>query len=424
MSVNVEVPYKFTPRDYQLPLLQAMDNPKYNRAIAVWHRRAGKDKTTINLMVKKMCERVGTYYYFFPTYQQGKKILWDGIGKDGFKMLDHFPKELVVKANETEMKIKLKNGSVFQIIGTDKIDTIVGTNPVGCIFSEYSIQNPDAWNFIRPILAENEGWAVFVYTPRGMNHGWDLLKQAEKSDKWFVQTLTVHDTNAIKQEMLDDERKTMPQSLYQQEFECKFLDSATQVFRRVDDNLWSGDLIPEQGNTYKVGADLAKHEDYTVITPFCMNTWRVGRQESFNQMDWNLQKARIEATVLRFNKATLTLDATGIGDPIYDDLVNRDLYVEPFKFTQSSREALLNNLAILLEQDQIKIPDDEELIHELKSFRYETLPSGKIKMMVPSNVHDDRVMSLALAVWNIGGKIPKPNATYSEDDFNLYNYNY
>ena len=172
--MEVTIPYKVKQRDYQLPLQKALDSG-YRRAVIVWHRRAGKDKTLINLTIKKAWERVGAYYYFFPTYKQGKKILWDGMDRDGFRFMDHFPKELLDgKPNDTEMKVKLRNGSIFQIIGTDNIDSVVGTNQVGCVFSEYALQDTAAWDFIRPILLENDGWAVFDFNTRGDNHGKDI----------------------------------------------------------------------------------------------------------------------------------------------------------------------------------------------------------------------------------------------------------
>ncbi len=205
-----------------------MDNG-YKRAVLVWNRRSGKDKTLINFVAKKTFERVGAYYYFFPTYRQGKKILWEGRDREGFKFLDHFPKEIRDgKPNDTELKIKLINGSLFQIVGTNDIDSIVGTNPVGCVFSEYSLQDPRAWDFVRPILAENGGWAVFNYTPRGENHGWDLLQAAQSDPKnWFSQVLTVDDTQAIPREVLEQERREIiakhgNDALFQQEYYCSF----------------------------------------------------------------------------------------------------------------------------------------------------------------------------------------------------------
>src|SRR3990167_2019975 len=169
--LEITLPYMFTPRDYQLPVLKALDSG-YKRAVAVWHRRSGKDKVFLNYLIKSMYKRVGAYYYFFPTYRQGRKVIWQGMDRSGMRFIDHIPKALRKRTHDQDMIIETKNGSLLQVIGTDNIDAVVGSNPVGCVFSEWSLQDPSAWDFIRPILAENGGWAVFNYTPRGKNHGW------------------------------------------------------------------------------------------------------------------------------------------------------------------------------------------------------------------------------------------------------------
>ncbi len=179
-----------------------------------------------------MLEKVGTYYYFFPTYKQGRKILWNGMDKNGFKFLDHIPEGLRVKTNDQEMYIELKNGSVFQVIGTDDVDSIVGTNPIGCVFSEYSLQDPIAWGYIRPILAENGGWAIFNYTSRGNNHGKTLKEYAEKCKDWFVSILPATLTNVFTTQQLEEERQQYiledgNDLRFQQEYMCSF-NGATQ----------------------------------------------------------------------------------------------------------------------------------------------------------------------------------------------------
>ena len=99
--------------------------------------------------------------------------MWDGIDRDGFRYMDHFPPGVAVAKNETDMKITLCNGSYYQLVGVDMgLDWLVGTNPVGLIFSEWAIMNPRVWDLLRPILRENGGWALFIYTPRGQNHGY------------------------------------------------------------------------------------------------------------------------------------------------------------------------------------------------------------------------------------------------------------
>lgn len=217
----VTIPYNFVPRDYQLPLFKALDSGK-KRAFWIVHRRAGKDKCCINILAKKAVQKIGVYFYFLPTYTMARKVIWDGIDGDGFKFIDHLPKEIIEKKNDQEMKVLLKNGSLIQLIGTDRFDSIRGTNPIGCIFSEFAFHNPMAWEVVRPILAQNGGWAIFNSTPNGRNFAYEMYKEAKKDNDWFVELLTVDDTNAIPKEALFAERKTMEEQMYMQEFYCDF----------------------------------------------------------------------------------------------------------------------------------------------------------------------------------------------------------
>lgn len=399
--MEITLPFRFSPRPYQIPILKAWDSG-IKRLFWVAHRRSGKDKTIFANLPKKMMERVGTYYYFLPTYAQAKKVIWTGADKNGFKFLDHFPKEIVKSINQSDMIIELINGSILQMVGADNIDRIVGTNPIGVVFSEYSLMKPDVWNFISPILRENEGWAIFIMTPRGTNHAWDLLENIKNDKNWFSQILTVEDTKALTVEQLEEAKNEMPHDLYMQEYFCTFLDNGLGFFRRIDENTYKmEEYQPKELAMYQLGVDLAKYNDFTVISPFNLNDFHLQKQDSFNQMDYNLQKARIENAYLKFNKGRIVIDSTGVGEPIFDDLNARGMNIEPFRFNSASRTDLLKNLQILLEQDKIKIPNDEVLISELKSMTYELTEQGRTKITVPDGKHDDRIMSLALAVWQI-----------------------
>jgi len=222
-EIQIQLPHNYKCRDYQIPFWKAMKDGK-KRAVLVWHRRAGKEKTCWNYLIMKAAQRTGIYYYFFPHFSQGRKILWDGTDKEGFRLLDHIPKDLIEgNPNSTEMKVRLKNGSLIQIIGTNNIDSIVGTNPIGCVFTEYSLQDPKAWQLIRPILAENGGWAVFNFTPRGANHGQEIYEMAKANKEWFAQLLTVYDTEVLSKDDIQREREAgMSEDFIQQEFYCSF----------------------------------------------------------------------------------------------------------------------------------------------------------------------------------------------------------
>ena len=113
---------------------------------------------------------------------------------EGNKFLSYIPDELIEDKNESELQITLVNGSIIQLIGADTIDTsALGTNCVGAIFSEYSVQNPSGWDYVRPILRRNKGWALFLYTPRGHNWGYDLYTTNKDNPDWAVSKLTAKD---------------------------------------------------------------------------------------------------------------------------------------------------------------------------------------------------------------------------------------
>lgn len=230
MANKITLPFDYEPRSYQLPVWRYMEgHDEGKRAACEWHRRAGKDLFAINLICTKAMERVGTYWHMLPTYKQGRNIVWNGFTKEGRTFLSYIPDELIANKNSTEMRITFKNGSIYQVVGTDNVNSLVGTNPVGVVMSEYSLHDPSAWDYIRPILAENGGWALFIYTLRGKNHGYQIGQMAKANPKWFYEKLVAGDngtkrpdgTPVISDAIIEDERKAgMPEELILQEFFC------------------------------------------------------------------------------------------------------------------------------------------------------------------------------------------------------------
>lgn len=227
---QISIPHDFEPRWYQVPLWRYMQKGgmQKKRACCVWHRRGGKDLNSIHLCATAMMERPALYWHLFPTYAQGKKIAWDGKTKAGRPFLDAFPEQLRKGINNTEMKLTLKTGAQYQVIGADKPDSLVGANPVGIIISEWSLMPPSVWNLLLPILAENDGWVIFIFTPRGKNHGWKTLKGAMQDDHtkggaWFWEVLPNSYTKAITPEAIAQMIKDgMTPEMVEQEIEVSF----------------------------------------------------------------------------------------------------------------------------------------------------------------------------------------------------------
>lgn len=215
---------KFIPRDYQLPICRALEQDNFKKLFIILPRRAGKDICAFNLTFRSALKKVGVYFYIFPTYSQARKVIWDSITNTGEKFLDFIPKELISATNSTEMKITLTNGSLIQLVGSDNFDSLVGTNPQGCVFSEYALQDPRAYQFIRPILTANQGWAMFITTPRGKNHAYELYQIASHSPDWFCYKLTVEDTQHISLADIEMERREgiLSDDMILQEYYCDF----------------------------------------------------------------------------------------------------------------------------------------------------------------------------------------------------------
>lgn len=214
---------KFQPRVYQYPLFDAIENKGYKKVMYIAPRRSGKDVVAFNIAIRYALENICVIYYCFPTFSLARRALWDNITIDGLRILDYVPDEIVESKNEQQMRIKFRNGSIIQLIGSDNYnETLIGTNPKMIVFSEYALQDPMAYQFARPILAANNGVALFVSTPRGKNHMYELYQIALYSPEWFTYKLTLDETCHLSDEALESEKKEMSEDLFQQEYMCSF----------------------------------------------------------------------------------------------------------------------------------------------------------------------------------------------------------
>lgn len=200
--------------------------------MAVWHRRAGKDDVDLHWTATALMERVGTYWYLLPQANQARRAIWEAVNSHtGKRRIDEaFPKALRESTRENEMFIRFKNGSAWHVLGSDNYDSLVGAPPVGVVLSEWALADPQAWAYLRPILLENGGWALFNYTPRGRNHGATTYDMAKADPDWFAERLTVDDTGIFspadlereKREYIAENGPDIGAGLFEQEYYCSF----------------------------------------------------------------------------------------------------------------------------------------------------------------------------------------------------------
>ncbi len=257
--MQIELPYNFDPRDYQIPMYAKMDGG-IKRAVKCWHRRGGKDVSDLNYMIKEMARVPENYWYILPSYNQARKAIWENKTKDGFPYLGFFPPQLIKRVRHNDMMVEMINGSIFRLLGGDNVDSIIGAGPRGIVMSEYSLHRPSTWQYLEPMILEKDGWAIFNGTPRGHNHFYDLMEMAKNNPRWFAQVCTVDDTGVISMEQIDQLREEgRPEEIIQQEFYCsfkgsiygayygQFMDKAEQD-GRISDSIMYDPLLPVHTN--------------------------------------------------------------------------------------------------------------------------------------------------------------------------------
>ena len=276
----IDLPYRWKPRDYQAEAWDALSkltlpNSKTKRVGLCWHRRAGKDELMLHHNACAAIERVGNYWYLLPEYNQCRKAIWNGINPNsGKKRIDEaFPHEIRSKTLENEMLIEFKNGSTWQLMGSDNYNSLVGAPPVGITWSEFQLSNPNSFEYLSPILLENNGWGIINGTPRGKNHFYKTLQYGINEPDWFVQTLTVNETSVFSQEKLLSELRRLQaihgddygKAIWLQEYHCSF-DAA------IPGAIWGDSLtrIQDEGRLCSV----PHTEGYPVFT-----SWDIGRAD-------------------------------------------------------------------------------------------------------------------------------------------------
>lgn len=228
----IELPNGWQPRRYQFPLWDALQNKGTRRAIEIAHRRWGKDDVMLHNAAIKAMQRPATYWHCLPEYEQARKAIWAAVNPHtGKRRIDEaFPNEIRETKDEQQMFIRFKNGATWQVIGSDRYNSLVGAGVAGVTFSEWALCNPSAWGYIRPMVEENDGWATFITTPRGRNHAKAMYDMARGNPRWFAELSSINDTGALTAEQLDESLKEyealygedLGRAQFAQEYECSF----------------------------------------------------------------------------------------------------------------------------------------------------------------------------------------------------------
>lgn len=243
-------------------------------------------------------QRVGTYWHMLPQAAQSRKAIWDAVdGHTGIRRIDRaFPAELRSNTRDNEMFMRFVNGSTWQVVGSDNYNSLVGSPPIGVVFSEWALADKQAWAFLRPILAENGGRAMFITTPRGPNHAKDHYEAMKRDDTAFVETLRADQSGVFTADQMADERRayvseygeTLGKSLFDQEYMCSFEAAVVGAYYAEQMN-----EMREDGRISRVSVDKA----YEVET-----SWDLGIRDQ--TAIWFVQRIGSEVRLIDYYEAS------------------------------------------------------------------------------------------------------------------------
>jgi len=365
-------------------------------------RRWGKSKICAYIILRELLKGKKVMIWIVaPTYNLTDKVFhWLVIW-----ITKILPSQKAGISSRPFPQIRLANGSLVQCRSAENPTDLLGEEVNLLIVDEAAIISKNIYErYLYPTTTSSKGKTIFISTPFGKN--WFYHKWLECKGTGGAFQFKTNDRPSFPKDEWERARSLMPEQVFKQEFMAEFLDDAASVFRGVreiikDDCL--KDVIPL--HFYVMGVDLGKHEDFTAITVIDKYNNNVVFQDRFNKIDYPFQKSRITATATRYNNARIIVDSTVVGEPIKEDLERQGLFVDDFKFTNKSKKELVEKLSIFIEQKNVFIPPNPIWTDELESFGYQLSDAGNVIYRAPEGQHDDCVMSLALAVWGLTGRV-------------------
>lgn len=359
--------------------------------VGVIGRQYGKSTLAMVRRVKKMIEKSSSLSWWVSPVVSQAKVQFK-------RFIKHYS-HLIDRLNKTDLEIEIFNKSIIQFKGSDDYENLKGDTLDDATLDECGTMHKEVFHeVIQPMLAVKNGGADLIGTPKGKNWFYSIWANALNDAQWSRHHASSDKSPFFTQEEFEKLRASMSEAHFRQEILAEFIDNGSEVFSNYRECI-KGELEePRYGVRYVAGVDLAKYADWTVITIWDYHRKHLVYYARFNNIDWSIQEERIVAAVTRYNKAKVKIDATGVGDPVYERLRKRGIDVDPVRITAPIKEDLIQGLVFAIEKREITFPYIDEMLHEFSVFNIERTKTGNIRYTAQSGHHDDIVMSMALAV--------------------------
>jgi phage terminase large subunit-like protein len=374
----------------------AEDNSRF-RVLAAG-RRWGKSRLGSAVCVAEALKG-GRAWWVAPSYP---------VANVGWRMIKQLSLNIPgVEIRLVDRAVLFPGGGEAKVRSADNPDSLRGEGLDLVVLDECAFMKHEAWiEALRPSLSDRQGRAMFISTPKGRGWFWRLWQrgQDDQGYEWKSWQLPTSANPYIPAEEIQAARRSLPERVFLQEYEAQFLDDAGGVFRHVVDAAVMNEInTARESRQYVAGVDIATKVDFTVASVFDVESREMVYMDRFNRIDFDVLEDRLEALYRRFKLNSMTIEQNSIGQPVIEALVGRDLTIIPFTTTNATKQAAIQSLQAAFEHSTIKILNDPVLVGELQAFEGERMPSGAWKYSAPDGMHDDCVMSLAIAWHGLEG---------------------
>jgi len=376
------------------------------RKVVCAGRRAGKTTLAAVMAIDHMLD--GRRVLLASTTQEQSDAFWDKakawlapvieagiVGKNEARRILTFG---------TTGRIRVKTGRDADVLRGDFADFLV--------LDECALLDPKAWDEVAaPMLADNDGDAMFISTPRRRNwfHGLYLRGVDDTGDgRWHSWHFTSHDNPHLSAPALAEITHDMTSEAYRQEIMAEFLEGEGAVFRNIAACLTAPETTPAEhaGHHIVAGCDWARQADYSAFSLVCRDCRVEVARDRFNQIDYHVQVARLKALCDKWTVATILAETNSIGTPVLEMLQRLGLPVRGFETTASSKPPLIESLALAFEREECRWQADPVWTGELEAYeRKVSATTGRSQYSAPEGGHDDTVMARALA-WQACDRSP------------------
>jgi len=347
----------------------------------------------------------------FDVAAQGGRAWWVApsykMSEVGWRPMRRIAGQIGAEVRLGDRLVNLPNGGSIAVRSADNPDSLRGEGLDFVVLDECAFMQEQAWTeALRPALSDRKGRSMFIGTPKGRNWFWRLwTKGQDKSDgDWQSWQFPTSDNPFIDPDEIEEARHDLPERIFAQEYMAAFLEDGGGVFRNVMACATATQQDePIDGHEYVFGVDWGKLSDFTVISVIDLQERALVHYDRFNQIDYTVQVGRLQALYERFRPHAIIAERNSMGEPLIEQLVRMDMPVQPFTTTNATKADIIDALTLAFERKELAILPDQTLINELQAYEMERLPSGTLRYSAPAGMHDDMVMSLALAYYGISG---------------------